>query len=441
MEKTKVKDHYEYWYFENQLEFFECLDEMLEDGYEITDSIHLCVELTKEGQRVLLSYIAVPEVNENIKETLHAMDEDYKKVYPNYEACMLNTISSIRKSFGGEAEYTTDFHMDEILKEKSYKNVIIMLLDGLGENILESHLNQDSFLKMHHEYTNTAIYPSTTAASTTATICGKSPIRTAWLGWNNYFKEIKRNIILFTGVDYYTNERTSFSAYEALPYKPFYEDLGVNGSIHQPNFSKKKYPFKKVLKRSLKALKRKKKNIQYVYDTNPDHLLHENGCCHKVIQDKLVEMDQELQWYAKKLPKDTLLIISADHGHIDVEPIRLYACKTLQKMLKRPPSNDSRCITFCVLDEYKKEFPIVFEQLFGYAFEIYSSGDAIHKGFFGAKEDIPCSRSYDFLADYVAVAKNKYYFNYEGPANFDFKSHHAGITAEEMLVPVIVFRK
>ncbi len=441
MQKTIINDNYEYWYFEKQSEYFSSLEELLADEYTITDSLHLCVEASKEEKSILLSYIFVDTIDENIKNTLKALDREYTKVYPNFEYCLINTIASIRKTYHGKIEYKTDHHLDEILKENKYKNIIVMLLDGLGEAILEKHLTADSFLKRHHAYTNTAVYPSTTAASTTATISGLSPIRTGWLGWSNYFKEIKRNIVLFTGADYYTDAPTGFNAYEALPYKPFFHDLNVNGSLHLPDFSKEDYAFKSVLKKSLKNFKRKKVNMQYVYYTQPDSLMHEYGTSDEKVGAILEGINQDLEWYDKKIPKNTLLIISADHGHVDSEAIDLYACTPLMKMLNRAPANDSRCTTFSVKEEYRKEFPILFVQLFGYAFELYSSYDAIHQGFFGSKEDEPCARAYDFLGDYVAVAKANYYFNYKGADNFIFKSHHAGITAEEMLVPVIIYRK
>lgn len=441
MQKTKIKENYEYWYFEKQEDFFASLEELLNEGYTITDSIQLCVELTKEDIHILLSYTYVESVDESIKESLKALEKEYKKVYPNFEYCLINTIASIRKAYGGKAEYKTDHHIDEILKKTHYKNVVVMLLDGLGESILEKNLPPESFLKSHRQYTNTAIYPSTTAAATTATISGLSPARTGWLGWSNYFKEIKRNIVLFTGRDYYTDEFTGFNAYEALPYKPFYHDLEGNGSMHMPDFSKSGYTFKKVLKKSLKNFKKKKTNIQYVYYTQPDGLMHEFGTEHEKVKETLGKMDQDLNWYVKKLPKSTLLIISADHGHVDCKPIEFYACTTLQKMLNRAPANDSRCTTFSVKEEYRKQFPILFEQLFGYAFEIYPSNAAIHQGFFGSIGEEPCARAYDFLGDYVAVGKAEYYLNYKGPDNFAFKSHHAGITAEEMLIPMILYRK
>lgn len=441
MTKTILQPNFEYWYFESQKEFFDVLDTMLEEGYQITDTIHLCVELTKEDHKVILSYLFVEPVDENIKTTIQQYEKEYKLVYPNINHCMLNTIASIRKQYNGQPQYALDEHMEQIFKEKVYKNVIVMLLDGLGENILEYNLEKDSFLKTHHLYTNTAVYPSTTAASTTATVSGLSPIRTGWLGWSNYFKEIKKNIVLFNGTDYFTDEPTGFSGFDALPYEPFYSDLNVNGSIHQPNFAKRKYQFKAILKHSLKAIKKKKQNVQYVYYTQPDGLMHEYGTFDERVIEVLKRMDEDLKWYSNKLPKDTLLIISADHGHTNVKPIDFYQCKTIYKMLLHKPANDSRCITFCVKEEYRKVFPEIFTSIFGYAYEILPSSEAIRLEYFGKKDEQVHTRAYDFLGDYVAVAKNEYYFNYKGENGEVFQSHHAGITADEMLVPVIVYRK
>lgn len=125
MRKIQIKENYEYWYFENQREFFSELDALLEDGYKITDSIHLCVEVSKGNTAILLSYVEVQLVDENIKDTLRAMDLDPKLVKPDYHQCILNTIASILKNLGQDSLYTEDQRMTKILNEK---NIIISLL-------------------------------------------------------------------------------------------------------------------------------------------------------------------------------------------------------------------------------------------------------------------------------------------------------------------------
>ncbi len=439
MKRIKIKANYFYLYFSQQKAYFKKLERLLNEGYEITDSIHLCVELKKDNQKYLLSFIKVEDVNENIKDTLKNLDVSYKLVKPNYQVSMLNTLASIRNYFGQKSAYALDPNLVKYLNQK-YQNIIVMLLDGMGENILKNNLPEDSFLRSHHAYTNTAIYPSTTAAATTATKSGLSPIRTGWLGWENYFKEVNKNLILFSGVEYQTDKPTGFNTYKVLPYQPFYHDLNVVGKIIEPDFSTE-FTFKQTLKKSLDNLEKDQINVQYVYHTEPDGLMHIYGAYSDEAIKALEAIDEDLKEYVAKLPENTLLIISADHGHTNVKPINLYECNLINKMLKRPPSNDSRCLTFCVKDEYKQVFPQIFNSLFGYAYQIYPTQELLNQGFFGLENETPHSRVADFLADYVAVGINEYYFNYKGKNNHIFKSHHAGITADEMLVPVIIYRK
>lgn len=436
----KLKANYTYIYFDNQSDFFSKLDELLKKGYQFSDRINLCVELSKDDNYYLLSFLDVKPIDENIKEAILKYNKSYDVIYPNFDSSILGIIASIRKYYGKAINYKANPEIDNILKEKKYNNIIIMLLDGMGVNILNNNLKPNSFLRKHYAFTNTAIYPSTTAASTTSTASGLSPIRTGWLGWQSYFKEIDRNIALFNGIDYYTDEQTGYTAYQALPYKPFYEDLGVNGTINNPDFKIKNYSFKRVLKKSLNNLN-SNDNVEYVYYGEPDKQMHIYGSYNKRVKRVLRKMDNSLKWYAKKLPKDTLLIISADHGHTNVKEIELFSCKTIMDMLNRPPCNDSRCTAFSVKKEYIESFPIIFNNIFGYAYDIYSSSEAVDKGFFGLKGEKPHLRSFELLEDFVAIAKNEYYFNYKGISSPLFKSHHAGITSDEMLVPVIIYKK
>jgi hypothetical protein len=416
---------------------FEALDKYLDDGYKITDSVHLSVEVTKNNLSYLLGYIDV-KISANIKDNLKALDKNFKLSYPNYSNCMLNIISAIRKNYG----YNHPYEACDYLFDKHYKNVIILLLDGLGLDVLEHNLNENSFLRKNVVHINSAIYPSTTAASTTATKCGLSPLSSGWTGWENYLKEANRNLVLFTGYNYVTDEPTGISLYNYIPYNMFYYDMDVEGSVIEPDFSNHNHKLQNQLKRSLSQLKKANKPVvQYIYYTDPDKIMHQTGTNSKETKTVIEALNLQMESFAKKLPNDTLLIISADHGHINCNPINIYTCNPILKLLNRRPSNDARCITFSVKNGKEKEFEHLFNSLFGYAYKLYKTKDAINEGFFGKPNDPINQRVNDFLADYVAVGIKDYYFNYKDENAFIFKSHHAGITRDEMLVPVIAIRR
>lgn len=440
MKVVSIKENYKYIEFNKQKDFYEYLEILLEDGYELIENIHLCIKLRKEDNEVLLSHIKVDNLND-IEGYLRSLDRDYELIYPNYEKCILNDIASIRKYYDKDYWYKPSSRMDELLSEKDYKNIIIILLDGMGSQILENHLPDNSFLRKHWIDNNIAIFPSTTAASTTSTKNGLAPIRTGWTGWENYFREINRNLVLFNGTNYDTDEKTGFDTYKVLPYKFFYSDLNVDGKIIEPDFSKKKRQIKDVLNKSLKSLNPLKRNIHYVYFANPDGLLHEYGTKSKLVTSCLIDINKKIEKYVEKLPKDTLVFISADHGHIDINSLDIYECKTILKMLNRRPANDSRCTSFSVKKEYHDKFIDIFNKIYGYGFNIYRTSELIKMGYFGNIDDPVHERCGDFLADFIAIGIKEYNFNYKGPEKIIFKSHHAGLTINEMLVPVIVYKK
>ncbi|MDE5565787.1 MAG: alkaline phosphatase family protein [Anaeroplasmataceae bacterium] len=438
--KKKINSNTTYWYLPKQKKYFKKVEALLNQGYQITDSIHLGVELSKDEKSHFLTFLPLEEINENFKETWKSKEVTRKLVKPNYEHCFLNTISSIRAYFNKEIYYCKDPLMDEILEEKQYKNIIVLLLDGLGENILEEHLKPTDFLRKNHAYTNTAIFPSTTAAATTSIISGHAPLETGWLGWENYFKECGKNIILFRGTDYFTDKKTEIDAYKLMPYTRFFDDLDVCGKQIMPDFNWGADPYIS-LDKSLKSLEAGKINVQYVYCTEPDSTMHEFGTDSEETKKRVCELNQKVEEYVNALPSDTLCIITADHGHTNVTPIDFYNCKLLNKMLVHRPANDSRAITFTVKENYKEEFYHLFKSLFGYAYDIYPSKELIENGFFGPNLNVIHERVPDFLGDFMAIAKSEYYFNYKNKDSFIMKSQHAGYTLEEMLVPMIICRK
>ena len=120
------------------------------------------------------------------------------------EKSLVNLSNSILKHFGVNPFHDTIPEIDEALK--GHDKVVVVLFDGMGQNIVRKHLNKDSFIRSNCVTTINSTFPPTTAAATTAFLTGKYPIETGWLGWCEYFKDYNRNIILFKSVDYNNEE-------------------------------------------------------------------------------------------------------------------------------------------------------------------------------------------------------------------------------------------
>lgn len=365
-----------------------------------------------------------------------------KIIKPDYTNSIIQVTGSINKNFNQEFN-TSNKLLDKIM-EKKYNHVILMLLDGLGSKIIDKNLDDNSFLKSNKITDLISIYPSTTACATISTLSGKEPIETGWIGWENYFKEINKNVVLFKNTDYITNEKLDFDCMEKLPYQNFFDNYPFYHDVVFPDFGPNPSKnFEEFLNNTKNLNKKENKSFLYDYWTEPDMTLHEYGTNHKKTKSLIKKMDKMLIKFTNDLEKDTILIIVADHGHIDVEPIILKKDKILYSYLERMPSNEGRCCTFKVKEDKKVDFETYFKKHYQDNFILFTKEEFLNSKMLG--NNLTKINPYldDFLGDYIACATGKYYFDYVNEEKDDLimKSHHAGLTIDEMLIPLIVYKK
>ena len=99
------------------------------------------------------------------------------------------------KKYKVKSNYQSIVEVDNIIKNS--KHVFFVILDGLGKNIIEQNLSKDSFIRKNITKWITSVYPPTTVAATTAAQSGISPGQSGWIGWHQYFNEIKNDVVLF----------------------------------------------------------------------------------------------------------------------------------------------------------------------------------------------------------------------------------------------------
>ena len=84
--------------------------------------------------------------------------------------------------------------------QKIIKNVVLLLMDGMGVNVLERSLPENAFLRKHIKTELSSVYPCTTTAATTSVLTGRTPAEHGWIGWSCYFKEVDKCIDLFSNL-------------------------------------------------------------------------------------------------------------------------------------------------------------------------------------------------------------------------------------------------
>ena len=366
-----------------------------------------------------------------------------KYIWPNYDECLLNLNASIQKFFGIRSNYKTLKEVDEEL-EKGYRTIVLLLLDGMGSFILDRYQDVTPFLREKKVRDYLSVFPSTTAAATTVLNSCIAPIESGWLGWHQYFKDIDKDVTMFNGDGYYDgskNKPEPSSIY--VPYKPLIEtlnNLGYQAVNNYPAWSKEygakniNHFFKKIERFASSG---EGKQYMYAYWDEPDHCLHDCGVGSKEVGLILKDLNRRIARLARRLPESTLLIVTADHGHHNIEEKYLYEHPDLLDTLIRLPSIEPRNATFFVKEGKKEEFVQLFNKYYGQDFILLSKEEVLERKLFGLYKPHPLSLS--FIGDYQAIAIGDYQLAYKpNKEGSVMKSAHAGILEEEMTIPLIL---
>ena len=151
-----------------------------------------------------------------------------KILYPDYEKSLVNFSATILKEFGISSEYSTLSRIDKLLKEEEYKNIVVLLYDGLGSKIIEKHLDKNSFLVKNKMFDITSTVPSTTMAATTSILSGKTPYEHGWIGWNMYFKDLDKTITIARNKIKNSDEELDFKVTQKfLKYESIFDKFTV----------------------------------------------------------------------------------------------------------------------------------------------------------------------------------------------------------------------
>lgn len=378
-------------------------------------------------------------------------------ILPNYEHSILNTITSILKYYNVETNHKSLEKLDKEL-QKEYKNVVFIILDGMGEHIL-TPISPKGYFKQHELECVTSVYPSTTTAALTTYYSGKTPYETGWISWSQYFKEYGRAIDMFSHKESYKGEDIKGAKIdvfkEIVNYTPIFEQIekaspNVKAYELEPTYSDKR------AKRSIRAdnIDEIIENIEMLcedtgekfilaYCENPDGLLHKFGTDSEEVKNFIKETEQKIEKMCEKLDEDTIVIISADHGHKNIEKVyTMLDYPEIQECLILPPSLESRTVAFWVKEDMKNQFEERFNSVFGEEFLLMAKEEFLQKNLLGFGKKHP--KIDDFIGNYIAMSTSSSIIRIEtflAEGKPVKKSTHCGLTKEEMEVPVIVIKK
>ena len=338
-------------------------------------------------------------------------------IFPNYEHCILNTITSILKYYNVETKYNGLLELDNQLKA-NYRNIVLVILDGMGHQIL-NNISPNNFFSKNLITKLTTVCPSTTTAAITTYYSGKPPIETGWIAMSQYFKEYGRAIEMLRKTDSYTYEPLkdyNKDIYDLIKYTPIYKQIEeaspkVKAYEILPNFcephSKRSINADDIetLCESIKSIcTNKDNNFILAYNNNPDTLLHKFGCSSNEVKKFILNAEKNIEKLCYELKNtNTLLIISSDHGHKDIEKVyKIIDIEEIQDCIIMPPSLESRVVTFWVKEDKKQKFEEYFENNLKNEFILFTKDQFLEKNLLGFGDKH--KKIDDFLGNYIAIS-------------------------------------
>lgn len=329
----------------------------------------------------------------------------------------------------------------------------------MGEHILNP-ISPDGYLKKHQIDLVTSVYPSTTTAALTTYYSGRPPLETGWIAWSQYFKEYGRALDMFSHNESYLREplkkplidvyktvinyesaltRIEKASPEVKAYElePDYADRRARRRMNANNIDE--------LIMNIKDLcNLPDRKFILAYSDNPDGILHKYGTTSEEAKNYIKEAEIKIEEMCKDFDEDTILIVSADHGHKDIEKAyTLLDYPEIQECLIMPASLESRVLTFWVKENMREVFEERFNKIFGKEFWLMTKEEFLDKYHFlgfGEKH----YKIDDFIGNYMALSVAGSIIRLEtflAEGKPVKKSTHCGLTKEEMEVPVIVVKK
>ena len=378
--------------------------------------------------------------------------------YPDYDNCIAGIPNSVLKSMGLEPGRRTLELLDRHLEGRSYENVVVILLDGMGKNIMDANLSKDGFFASHLAGTLSSTFPPTTVAATTSIQNGMEPCEHGWLGWDCYYPQIDKNVTVFLNTETGTDEQAEDYnvAWRYCGYESTVDRLlkaGVQAYNAMPFLEPFPDTFEKICDRIEKLCEKPGRKYIYSYWREPDHLMHEKGCFGKDAKELLGKLEEQVKGLCEKISasktaendciendfeKDdgTLVIVTADHGHIDTKGVALVDYPKICECLTRLPSIEPRALNFFIKPGMEEQFVSEFNRKFSDSFMLFTKAEVLEKKLFGRGAEHPAFR--DMLGDYLAVATGDLcIYNTREEADF-FIGAHAGLTEDEMTIPLIL---
>lgn len=341
----------------------------------------------------------------------------------------------------------------------AHRNVVLLVIDGMGYEFLMSGDSAPA-LKRHLRGRITSVFPPTTASAITTFLTGAAPQQHGLTGWFMYFKELGAVCAVLPGTPRYGKAPFSHEGLDPVAFfghRPFFEALPVPAYVIQPDYlthsdfsrahsgraERRGYRDMRGLFREIRRAVKGDRHAKYVYAywAGLDSLGHDLGIGSAQAGEHLAWLDAQFDALCTDLAgTDTLLLVTADHGQVDVSAggqIWVADHPGLAEALVLPLCGEPRVAYCYVRPDGCRSFEDYVGTRLGAAAELMPSRNLLRRGAFGLGEPHP--RLAERIGDYALVMREGYVirdrlFGEEPPCHVGV---HGGVSEAELYVPLI----
>lgn len=368
---------------------------------------------------------------------------------------IVNLMSTLTQKFKGTHSYPELKNLPSKDLEQ-YDSIILIVLDGLGYNYLQRH--EDSYLYNHLKGKLTSTFPTTTACANTSFLCGYPAQQTSIHNWfvNSVKAQGTLELLPFklkTDTEPNSLEQKGFFIEDFITAKPLHEEFNADSFFIAPtpiptsnlttylcsHITKiASQDYKEVFKDTKKLSKLKGQKFIHAYIPDLDMCQHKHGNNSKETDDLFKEIDIEIQQLMEQTSEDTKVIVTSDHGHVDVPLENNFFIEDLdiQDCLSAPPGGLTKVKDFFVRPHKIDTFKQKMEEFLEGKGTLHRGQDLLGKGYYGEGDLNPDLQNR--VGDYVVIM-NEDYALWNTFKEEPMIGHHGGLSDKELYVPLITF--
>jgi hypothetical protein len=380
---------------------------------------------------------------------------------PDYAgAGIANLMSSIARAFDAPHAACPTLAAPHADVLRAHRHVVLLLVDGLGLRMLQRHRPHGA-LAAHLRDTLTSVFPSTTATAITTVLTGMPPAAHGFTGWHVWLEEIDAIGAVLPGHVRGSDEplaRRPGAAQLLAGTTPFFDRLGVSthavaprriidshyNLAHTGRAQRLAYGTLTELFQCVERCTRSPAPRTYTYAYWPefDSIAHEHGVDSRQAADSLRRFDQGFERLLGALRgSDAALVVTGDHGLVDApaeDAIELEHHPRIAQLLARPLCGERRVAYCYVRAPHREQFEACVREGLGDRVELHRGASLVADGWFGPGPAHP--RLASRIGDYVLMPTGRGTIRdwLPGEKRYRQVGVHGGLSADEMLVPLVI---